>query len=184
MDDTRYYKTLYGIETNDWSADFGSFSNHPKLLVEEYVSDAASTEDTSVATDGDVHDFLYNQHIKKRYFIEGVITGHITVASSLAEATVTSYRVTVCKVHEDTTETELFSTGWVTVNDTLEWDAVYDVGDEIVYPFWIDAWQYEALTDRERIFVRVEVDGDANTVLWHSNNTTYCDLMIEIPIRM
>lgn len=183
-DDTRYYKILHGVEINDWSVNFGSFSNHHKLLVEDYVSEAASTADTSVATDGEIHKFIYEQHIKKKYFIEGVIIGQITVAASECTSHVTSYKVSVCKVHEDTTETTLFTTGWVTVDDDLVWDATYSVGEEMVYPFWIDAWQYETLTDKERIFVQVEVNGDSCAVLWHSNNATWCDLVIELPLRL
>ena len=194
-DDMRYYETFYGIHTDDWSETFGSFSSHHKLLVKEYISDGCSTTDTSCATN--THKFLYPQHIAKIYFIEGVISGHVTFGASTATAYLCSYKVTLCKVHENTTETELFSTGWISVNDTLVYNNTYNVGNEIVYPFWIDAWEYQELNEYERLYVKVEStctdNGNfascaesscTNIVLWHSNDATWEDLKITIPFKM
>ena len=182
-DDLRYYETFYGIYTNDWEITFGSFTDSPNLLVKEYISDACDTTDYSIATD--TAKFIYPHHIKKIFFIEGVIEGHITVASSSATSTVTDYKVTVGKVHEDTSvETDLFTTGWITVNTTLTWDSTYSIGEEIVYPFWIDAWDYAEISDKERIYVKIEVNGDNNCVLWHRNDATWEDLKITIPLRL
>lgn len=183
-DDLRYYETFYGIHTNDWAETFGSFANHHKLLVKEYISDGCDTTEasgTSLAT----HEFLYPHHLKKTYFIEGVVTGHITLVASACSTSVCSFRVTVCKMHEDNTPTELFTTGWVTVNDTLGWDAVYSVGDETVYPFWIDAWEKEKLTEFERIYIKIEVTTtDSCCSLYHSNDSTWEDIRITIPFVM
>lgn len=182
-DDNREVETFYGVHTNNWNINFGSFSNHNKLLVRDYISDGCSCTETSAASD--TNEFIYPNHIKKKYFIEGVIQGHITLAASTATSTVTSYRVLVGKVHENTgTKTELFSTDWITVNDTLTWNATYTVGKEIVYPFWIDAWNYAALDENERIYVKVEVTCSNTAVLYHSNDSTWQDLKIEIPLRL
>lgn len=181
-DDMRYYETFYGVHINDFPVNFGAFNNHRKLLVKDYVSEGCSTTETSAASA--TNEFLYPQHIKKTYFIEGVIVGHITLAASSCTSTVTSYRVTLCKVHENTNTDELFSTGWITVNDILAWDAGYSIGDEMVYPFWIDAWQYEKITEKERLYLKVETNSNNCTVLWHSNDATWEDIKIEIPLRM
>ena len=201
-DDMRMYETFYGIYVDDWVEDFGSFANHHKLLVKEYINEGCSTASSSTASE--THKFLYPHHIKKIYFIEGVIDGQVTFASSGATVFLCAYRVTVGKVHEDTTEDELFTTGWVTVNDTLGWDATYfipssiaSIVGEVVYPFWIDAWEKEKLDEHERIYVQVEsVCSDNNSfvsclaasctsmVLWHSNDATWEDLKITIPFKM
>jgi len=194
--DMRYYETYFGIHTDDWSIDFGSFASHHKLLVKEYISDGCSCTTSSSATLTDLK-FIYPQHIKKTYFIEGEITGHVTFIASTATAYLCSYRVTVCKMHEDTTDTELFTTGWVSVNKTLAWDSTYSVGDEAVLPFWIDAWEYEELSEYERIYVKVESTCSDNSscltciqstctniVLAHDNNATWQDLKITIPFIM
>ncbi len=182
-DDLRYYETFYGIHTDNWEINFGLFSSHKKILTKDYINEGCSTTDTSTATATD-NKFIYPHHIKKKYWIEGVITGQITIGASGCTSTVTSYRVTVCKMHENNDDDELFSTGWITVNDTLDWDNGLSVGDEMVYPFWIDAWRKRELSDKEKIYVKVEVKADVCAFLWHSNDATWEDLKIEIPLRM
>lgn len=180
MSDMRDYRTFYGIHYNDWEFNFGTFSNHHKILVDEYMNEMCSCATSSAATD--TNEFLYVEHIKQIYFIEGVIQGEITVAASECTSTVTSYCVSVCKMHDDNTATTLFTTGWITTNDTLAWDAGHSIGEEVVYHFRIDAWEKEKLDEYERIYVKVEVNANACTVLWHSNDATWNDLWIEIPL--
>jgi len=181
----RFYQTFYGIHVNDWEETFGSFVDHHKLLVKDYISEGCDTTEASTVS-LTTHKFLYPQHIKKIYFIEGVIEGHITLAASSCSTTLSNYRVTVCKVHEDTTETELFTTGWITISDVLAWDAIYNVGDEMVYPFWIDAWEKEKLIEYERIYLKVEVNttGDSCCSLYHSNDATWEDVKVTLPLKM
>lgn len=181
-EDMRYYETFHAIEVDDWKVNFAIFSAHHKILVKEYINIGTSTTDYSTAND--TNEFLYPHHIKKTYFIEGVISGHITLAAQGGESTVTSYRVTVCKVHQNNQVNELFTTGWVDVNDTLAWDAIHSIGEEMVYPFWIDAWEKEELSEKEKIYLKIEANCNANTVLWHSNNNTWQDIKIEIPFKL
>jgi len=176
----REHLVLYGYYVDDWDWDFGSFWNHHYVLDEEYISDACSTTTSSQVT---TIKFLYPFNIKKKYAIEGVIRGQFTMTASGATSTFTSYRVTVCKVHSDDTETELFSTDWVTINDSIIWDSTYSIGDEIVYPFWIDALDEEILDENERIFVKFEFNADNNAYLLHYNDATYNDITVDIPIR-
>jgi len=154
-DDMRYYITFYGIRTDDWGETFAdpAFVDHHKLLVKEYISDGCDTRDLTASPQG-THKFLYPQHIKKTYFIEGTITGQITFAAYGGECTIGDFRVTLCKVHEDTTQTELFTTGWITVTRTLTWDEGTGAGEEIVYAFWIDAWNKAELNEFERIYLK------------------------------
>lgn len=202
-DDMRYYETFYGIHQNDWAESFGSFANVQKILSKNYISSGAITTDFSSAHE--THEFLYPHHIKKTYFIEGVIKGHITYESSQCTGYLCRYRVSVCKMHEDGTPTELFSTGWKTVCHTLGWDAVNGVpssieGEEgsIVFPFTIDAWEAAELSEYERIYLKVEstctdssscvscLDSTCSPCvkLWHSNDATWEDIKVEIPFRL
>jgi len=195
MSDMRYYETFYGIHTDDWDWTFGSFSDHHYILTKEYINEACSCTETSTASDS--YEFLYPHHIKKVYFIEGVIKGHVTFAASGATAYLCQYRVTLGKVNEDATKTELFTTGWTTVDKTLDWNSTYSIGEETVLPFWIDAWEYEQLGEYDRLYVKVESTCTDDTnftscaesactdlVLWHSNDATWEDLKIEIPMRL
>lgn len=172
----RYYETFYGIHTNHWVADFGDFSNHHKILVKDYISEGTSCEESSLASG--TYEFLYAHHIKKIYFIEGVITGSITIAANEEERDVTSFRVTVCKVDDSNNRNELFSTGWKTVNDTL----VVGNGYEGVYYFEIEAWEKEKLTEHERIYLKVEVNSDVRTLLMHANDAEWTDVNVTLPL--
>jgi hypothetical protein len=186
-DDMRYHLELYGIHYNDWEITFGTFNSVHKVLIEDYISDATSCTETSAASD--TNKFIFPHHIKKKYFIEGTITGQITVASSNATSHVTSYCVTVSKVNDNTNaETPLFTTGWRDLENgdgiDLPWDSTYEVGEERVIYFEIDAWEKVSLGEFDRIFITIEFKCDNNAVLWHSNNPTYNDVYVDIPLRL
>jgi len=181
-DDLRYYETFFAIHDNKWDINFGTFSNHHKLLTKEYINTACLTTDYSEASN--THEFIYPHHIKKKYFIEGVIFGQITFAAQEDDSTVTSYRVTVCKIHEDNTKTELFTTGWKTVDDALTWDVTYSIGEDVVHAFWIDAWEKAKIDEKERIYLKVETSCNNYTVLWHSNDAKWEDIRIDIPFKL
>jgi hypothetical protein len=178
-DDIRFYETFYGIHTNHAPATFATFINHYQRLVKGYISEGCTTTDST--TDIATNEFLYLHHIKKKYFIEGVITGQITLAASNGTSNVTSFRVSVCKVNENMNKDVLFTTGWVTVNDVIAWNASYSIGDERNYYFEIDAWEKETLEEKDRIFLRVEVNADAHTILMHTNDDEWEDVMVTIP---
>ncbi len=178
----RQYLKFYGIDYNDWEESFGSFVNHHKILTQNYISDGVSTEATTQAH-GE-HKFLYPHHLERTYFIEGRIEGNIVVSTEGTTGDINSYRVSVCKVHEDSTETELASTGWVSVNVTLEWDSEYNIGDETVFHFWIDCWKEQELSDLERLYIKIQIDSDASIILYHSNDSKWEDVWVEIPFKM
>jgi hypothetical protein len=180
-DDQRYYETLYGLYPDDWSITYGTFSNHHYLLERDYIDTGCSTTDSSAASV--THMFIYPHYFKSVYFVEGVIIGQITVGSSGATSSCTSYRVSLCKMSSSNDDEELVSTGWVTVNDTLAWDSGLGVGDEVVYPFWIDCWQEKKIEDTERLYVKIEVTCDNHCILFFANSGNTTDLKIEIPMR-
>ena len=204
MSDMRMMQTFYGVHMDNISVTYGEssptyFLDHHKLLTKEYFNEGCSYTEHSTASG--TNEFLYPHHIKKTYFIEGVIDGHVTFASSSATAYLCKYRVTVCKIDEASTLTELFTTGWVTVNDTLGWNAGYNIpsvveGEEgdMVYPFEIDAWEKEKLDENDRIYLKVQSTCSAdsnfisctqascsNVILWHANDATWMDIKITIP---
>lgn len=180
-DDLRYYETFYGIHTNHLPAKFGAFpETHFKRLVKDYISEGCTTEDSSSATD--INEFLYPHHIKKKYFVEGIISGQITLAANTVTCSVTSFRVTLCKVHENTNKDELFTSGWIVVNDTLTY--ADNIGEERVYYFEMDAWEKAELGEKERLYVKVEVNADADTILMHSVIPKWEDLKIEVPFLL
>jgi len=189
VDDRRTYLRFYGVEIDAWDETFGAFANYHYILVPDYFSDGCiTTEDTAASG---THKFLYPAHIKKRYWIEGRIEGEFCLAASGAKSTCSDYRVTICKVHDNGTETELSTTGWITVNDTLGWDAVNSVPGSVVgsegervYHYWIDCFEEKELSDYERIYLKIQINCDANAILMHSNDPQWTDVWFDLPLRM
>jgi hypothetical protein len=182
MADMRLYETYYGIHTDDWKVNFGEdITNHSYLLVKDYIDSACTCSEYT--TVGSPLTFIYPHHLAKIYFIEGVIEGHIILEASSVTATIISYRVEVGKVNLNDPYTVLFTTGNVQINRTLYWYGAY--GDVIGFPFWIDAWEKQELSEFDRICIRIYVtvaDGLASTVnLYHGNGEGFEDLKITIP---
>ena len=49
---------------------------------------------------------------------------------------------------------------------------------------YLNTEKAEELDRNERIYVKVETDSDNCCILWHSNDSTWEDLKIEIPFKM
>lgn len=184
INDQREYRKFFGVSIDDWAHTFGTFADTHYILLNDYISEGCSTTDSSEASN--THSFLYPHHIKKTYYIEGVIEGAITLSAFGDESTVTSYRVTVCKTYEGGAlpDLELATTNWITVDDTLAWDAGLGVGEEMVYHYWIDVWDEQKITEHERLFLKIEVNCNQHTHLMHSNDATWQDVWVDIPFRL
>jgi hypothetical protein len=177
-EDLRQYYTFRGIYPDDWSINWGGTNWH-YLLVEDALDTAASVTTSTAWTSAGVR-FLYPHNIKRTYYLEGVVEGHITFGAPAQVSHVSDYKVTVIKVHEDTTETELATTGVIAVNDTLA------VNDEIVYPFWIDVFTSgKEITQNERIGIKIEWDvnnsSTVTAVLLHDYTSSIEDIKISLP---
>lgn len=183
-DDQREFRTFFGVSLDDWTHTFGSFSNTHFILLNEYVSEGCSTTESSEASN--THSFLYPHHIKKTYYIEGVIEGEICLTASSATSTVTSYRISLCITYDGSSspDDELATTGWVTVDDTIIWDSGIGVGEEMVYHYWIDVWNEQKITELQRLYLKIEVNCNQYTHLMHSNDATWQDVWIDIPFRL
>lgn len=183
-DDQREYRVFFGVHVDDWEHTFGTFAATHYLLINDYFSEGCAATESSEASI--THSFLYPHHIKKTYYIEGIIEGEICLAASGATSTCTMYRVTVCKTYEGAAlpDEELATTGWVTVNDTLIWDSGFNVGEEMVYHYWIDVWDEQKITELERLYLKIEVNCDQYMHLMHSNDATWQDIWVEIPFRL
>lgn len=178
VDDMRDHLIVYGYYVDDWEWDHGTFANHHYMLDEEYISDSCSTTTSSVLT---LYKFLYPFKIKKTYAIEGRVKGEFTLSCSGTTSVVTSYRVTICKMHSDDTDTELKSTQWITVDDSIAWED--EISYDKKYPFWIDVWEEQILNEYEQIYVKLEIKADAAMMVLHYNDSTFNDFWIDIPIR-
>jgi len=48
----------------------------------------------------------------------------------------------------------------------------------------MDAWEAEKLVGTDRLYLKVETKGTNTLVLYHSNDSTWNDIKITIPLRM
>jgi hypothetical protein len=69
-----------------------------------------------------------------------------------------------------------------TVNFT--WDGTLGVGDEWVYPYYMNIDVEKKVLDDERLYVELTiVVADTKMILYHSNDATWEDFKISIPFR-
>jgi len=186
-DDFRNYIQFYGIKPEDWTTTWGG-NTWEYFLVRDYISDAASCASYTTWADctGELK-FIYPHNIKKKYVLEGVCQGCITFYASTATSWVSYYRVTIMKRNEDTSEVVLATTGNVNVNRKLEYNSVWGVGEDIAFPFWIDAFEStNEISENDRIMCRIEwnATSGASAALMHDNDPQYDDLNIEMGFLM
>jgi len=196
LSDQRDFIIFYGIKNNDWETTFGRFTDHSEALVTEYIGIDTSTSDStqadSACTDGYCATvrFLFPHHIKKQYYIEGVLQGEITVACNGGASHITDYKISVWKTNTDGTYERLAYTysndsEWIPVNDDLAWDAGNSIGEEKVYHWYIDCWDAQELLENDRIYLQIEIRGtNTNLYLMHANDPEWIDVWAKIPFRL
>lgn len=193
MADERYYETFYGINTYHWDVTWGNPSAYGwqgHILAKNYLSDGVSTISYS-DWDTDGVRFLYPHNIKKHYVIEGVIEGHLTfIGQPIGDTSwVSDFTVEVLKVTESGDETILATTGNVSVTTSLAYDGTWHLGEEIVFPFWIDVFSTgKEISENERLAVKITWDADdcatATAPLMHENDSQWEDFKITIPFLL
>ena len=188
MTDDRYYITFYGLKTNDWETDWGSFSDTNYHLVKEYLSDGCSTSSYSI-WNGNGIKFIYPNYIKKKYYLEGVVEGHITFFAYAADSWVSDYQVTIFKANSSAVDTDLATTGVISVPTMLDYDVTWHTGEDRVFPFWIDVSSGKLIEENDRIGLRIQwdvSDGDgsrASVFLMHDNDSEFEDVKITLPFN-
>jgi hypothetical protein len=187
VQDTRAYYTFYGIYTDDWDFNWGSYDSHQYMLVKNYISEDASTT-TSSTWDSEGRTFLYPHYIKKKYYLEGVVEGQITFTNDpiSTSGTLTNYKVDVIKESDTQTTTVLATTGIITVTDTIG-DA--DTKEYAVYPFWIDVLTSgKQIGENERLGIvidwNVNIASSTSAYLSHENWQDGEDVKITLPLLL
>lgn len=162
-------RTFYGFYTDDWSFNHGSLSSHHYLLDTDYphadISYTASSTATSTIR------FMYPHYIADTYYLEGIQKGHITYTST-ATSTCTSYVADIIKIHSDSTETTLATTGTITVADSIT------TSSYVKYPFWIYV-SGQKITKNERLGLKVTTTCENNVYLSYDTDSTNQDIKIE-----
>ena len=193
--DQRDFIIFYGIKYTDWMTTFGKFVDHRGILATKYLHiDCACSEYTHASSCTPYYcvtmEFLFPHHIKKQYYIEGVIQGEFTVACNGGNSQINDYRISVWKTNQDTTferlaVTYLGASEWISLNHSLTWDAGHSIGQERVYHWYIDCWTAQELKEHDRLFLKVEIRGTNNFLcLMHANDPDWEDIWAKIPFRL
>ena len=187
-DDLPFYETFFGIKVQDWSWDYGDgyFTNHQYILTKEYFNEGCMTDDYSelTVTGENVFEFFYPHYIKRQYYIEGTAIGQFTL-SCLDDSEVSDYTVEIFKIDKTGLITQIGSTGIIIpTNVDFTWNSEVSACDEIVYPFEIEVTPEKEMLENDRLFVRLTIHtSDSNSILYHSNDSTWEDFKIQIPFR-
>jgi len=195
VQDQRDFIIFYGIKYNDWKVKFGKFTNHEEVLTMDYIHIDCACSEYTLATSCTVGycvtaEFLFPHHIKKQYYIEGVIEGEFTVACNGGNADIDDYRVSIWKTNENSLYERLAVTflnnkEWITLNDTLTWDAGNNIGQERVYHWFIDCWTAQELKEEDRLYLKIEIRGSFEYLcLMHANDPDWTDVWAKIPFRL
>jgi hypothetical protein len=187
-DDLPFYETLYGMKVQDWFWSYGSgifFESH-YVMKKEYVNEGCITDDYTTLTSGENNiRLIYPYWIKRKYYIEGIAYGQITLSCYGDDSDLVSYKINLKKVDSDGKVTPLGTTDTVTpVNTIFTWDGGLSVGTEIVYYYEIDVSPEKEILNDDRLFIEIViVTSNEYMILYHSNDATWEDLKINIPFR-
>ncbi len=196
IQDQRDFVIFYGIKQNDWESSFGKFRYHKEELVMSYINIDADCSEYTQATSCTnslycvTVEFLFPHHIKKQYYIEGVIEGEFAVACNGGNSQINDFRVSIWKTNENSTferlaVTDLSGSEWITLNDTLTWDGGNSIGEEKVYHWRIDCWNAKELKEEDRFYLQIEIRGTNDKLyLLHSNDPDWTDIWVKIPFRL
>ena len=156
MADERDYITMYGFQFDDWDSTFGgtTFDHHLVRNANTVSPYVMSTTSSVWVTNG--VEFIYPHHIKRKYFLEGVVEGEVTFGHNEATVSqISDYRVTIFKLNTDTTKTDLATTGVVSV--TFRTSSCVPAGDGMVFHYYINVYQEpKVISEFDRIGIRIE----------------------------
>lgn len=189
-EDTRAYYPFYGISTDDWTTPvFGGTGALHTTLVKHFISEDTSTTSSSI-WNSDGITFVYPHNIKKNYYLEGVVEGHITFTNHpLGDKAsyVSNYRVSILKLDDVAGETTtVAASNVIDTNDTIGDDSLSDYQ---VYPFWIDVYSTPVdFNENTRIGIKIEWDieqsSSPSAYLSHENWQQGEDVKITLPLLL
>jgi len=168
------YQTYYGIHLNDHTEIWGG-NNYNKILVKSYPDENLSTTGSTDLTDP--VDFLYPPLIQNAYSLDGVAEGHITLYNHTgSSATFSDYTVSIKKVAEDGTVTDLASH-----TESFATSRTVTAGNYYTLPIFVNISK-QKVKAMEKLLLRISVTVDSGTLsLSHENDSSTSDIKIKIP---
>lgn len=167
---TAQYQTYYGIHLNHWTERWGN-TDYNKILTKEYFSaDAVETGSTAIAS---TITFLYPRIVSTGYFLDGIAGGHFKLYNTTGGAlTVTDYTITVAKINNNGTSTNL-----AIHDETISYSL--PAGDIVALPIQLSFSESEVKAN-EKLVLKLDVTGSAGIVFMHFNGLLDGEAEIEL----
>ena len=171
---TAQYKTYYGIHLDHWTESWGDINYH-KILVKEYLDDEIRS--TASASSSASITFLYPELVKSSYVLNGKGQGHFKIynKSTSSTVTITGYTVTVKKINNAGTETDI-----ATHTETLASNNSVVSQDYMAIPFFLTFSKAE-VNENEKIALKLNITGGSDLCFTFDNWQDTEDIKIELP---
>jgi len=172
------YQTYFGVHLDHHVEIWGGRSFN-KILVLEYPDPNLVCTGTTDATGSVQIDFLYPLLVQSKYFLDGVMDGHVTFkADATAGRTCTGYAVSLKKLSDAGIETNLG-----TMSYTFGATYSFTANQYLTVPIYMQLSK-QPVNENEKLFLRVSLVTamTANQiVLSHYNDSSVPDIKIRIP---
>ena len=169
------YNTYYGVYLNHIDETWGGLT-YNKILVTEFPNEYLSTTSYEL---GQTARLLYLTLWKNKYYIDGIVEGHVSLynESSTGSATLTSFTVSLRKTDDvPSNETVLGS-----YTKTISSDNIINKEDYLTLPVYMNV-DKQLIDEGEKLLIYLEHNASAASVGWaHANDSTTIDMQIKIP---
>ena len=170
------YQTYYGVHLDHHVELWGGMSFN-KILVLDYPDPNLSCTSLTEACGNVNLDFLYPLLVQSKYFLDGMMEGHVTFKCGAAAKTATGYIVSLKKLSQSGTVTNL---GYMSYNFLTTYN--FTANSYLTVPVYIQLSK-SAVNENEKLFLRVQlVTVETSGInLSHYNDSSVPDIKIRVP---
>jgi len=170
------YQIYYGAHLDHHVETWGGM-NFNKVLMLEYPDPNLVCTATTEACGGVNHDFLYPLLVQSKYFLDGVLDGHVTFKCGATAKTATGYVVSLNKLNTTGAITNLG-----TMSYTFATTYSFTINSYLTVPVFIQLSK-QPVNENEKLFLRVSLTTaeTSGISLSHANDSSVPDIKIRIP---
>jgi hypothetical protein len=173
------YQTYYAVHLDNHVELWSSMSFN-KILVLEYPDANLSCTATTDATGSVNIDFLYPLLVQSKYFIDGILDGHVTFKSDATIGrTCTDYSVGLNKLNNAGGVTNI---GYMSYTFSPTFTTTV-ANQYLTVPIYMQI-DKQPVNENEKLFLRIKLGTAMTTGQWflsHANDSSVPDIKIRIP---
>lgn len=170
------YQIYYGVHMDHHVESWGGM-NFNKILVLEYPDPNLVCTALTEACGNVNLDFLYPLLVQSKYFLDGVMDGHVTFKCGAAAKTCTGYVVWLNKLSDAGTITNLGSMPY-----TFATTYNFTANSYLTVPVYMQLSK-QPVNENEKLFLRINLVTTAASGinLSHANDSSVPDIKIRVP---